>query len=200
METKNLINDRDTAHKNATESITADDWKIYRKLRNQVTSKLKAEKHKWQQNMLCTAPNSSEMWKNIKGFLGWTNNGTPKQLFDGLKICKKPSELCSIMNNHFINKVKRIRRALPLSNGDPLQLVRKQMEGRDCKFVFKAVHPDTVLKVIASLSNKKSCGTDNIDSYILKLAKHELCPAITHIVNLSLLSGCFPESWKLSLR
>jgi hypothetical protein len=45
---------------------------------------------------------------------------------------------------------------------------------------------------------EKSCGTDNIDSYVIKLAKHELLPAITHIVNLSISKKCFPEQWKLA--
>jgi hypothetical protein len=42
------------------------------------------------------------------------------------------------------------------------------------------------LKIITTLKNTKSCGTDNIDSYVIKLAKHELLPAITHIINLSI--------------
>ena len=37
-----------------------------------------------------------------------------------------------------------------------------------------------------------------IDSKIIKLAKHQLVPVITHIVNLSTKSQKFPESWKRS--
>ena len=60
------------------------------------------------------------------------------------------------------------------------------MEGKDCCFKLQAVHPDMILKIITSLGNTKSCGVDNIDSFILKLAKYELTPAITHIINLSI--------------
>ena len=72
------------------------------------------------------------------------------------------------------------------------------MENKNCTFNLEAVHPDTVLKIITSLKNTKSCGTDNIDSYVIKLAKHELLPAITHIINLSISKKCFPEQWKLA--
>ena len=44
----------------------------------------------------------------------------------------------------------------------------------------------------------KSCGLDCIDSYILNLAKEELIPAITHIVNLSIMERKFPSQWKFA--
>ena len=42
----------------------------------------------------------------------------------------------------------------------------------------------------------KSCGSDNIDSYVIKLAKYELVPVITHIINLSISQQSFPALWK----
>ena len=65
-------------------------------------------------------------------------------------------------------------------------------------FSLKAVHPDEVAKVIKNLKSTKSCGLDDIDSYVLKLACDQLTPAITHIVNLSIQQGCFPSMWKVS--
>ena len=102
------------------------------------------------------------------------------------------------MNSFFVNKVRKIRNELPPSPGDPLKLTKKLMDGKDCCFKLQAVHPDMVFKIITSLGNTKSCGIDNIDSYILKLAKYEVTPAITHIINLSISTGCFPQQWKLA--
>ena len=70
------------------------------------------------------------------------------------------------------------------------------MENKMCKLELQPVHPDNVMKIISSLKNTKSCGIDDIDSSIIKLAKNELVPAITHIVNLSITSGKFPQQWK----
>ena len=47
-----------------------------------------------------------------------------------------------------------------------------------------------------SLKSTKTCGIDNIDSYIIKLSEDELLPAITHIVNLSIKLKCFPTFYK----
>ena len=40
-----------------------------------------------------------------------------------------------------------------------------------------------------------SCCLDNIDSYILKLAKYELDPAIKHMIN-KIIKSYFPKQWK----
>ena len=39
---------------------------------------------------------------------------------------------------------------------------------------------------------------DNIDTYIVKLIKAEILPAITHVINLSISSKKFPAAWKKS--
>ena len=64
------------------------------------------------------------------------------------------------------------------------------------RFQLKCIHPDEVLSVIAKLKSTKSCGLDNIDSYIIKLARYELTPVITHIINLAIKQGKFPSLWK----
>lgn len=46
------------------------------------------------------------------------------------------------------------------------------------------------------MKSTKTVGIDNIDSYTIKLAKEELIPAITHIVNLSIEQKIFPKYWK----
>ena len=84
---------------------------------------------------------------------------------------------------------------LSSSTGDTLCLLRKLMKNRACSFKFKPAHPDTVKRII---SNSKSFGFDNLDTYCIKLVKNEVTPAITHIVNLSISNCAFPESWKKS--
>ena len=49
-----------------------------------------------------------------------------------------------------------------------------------------------------NLKNSKSCGLDNIDTYIIKLIKHEILPALTHIVNLSIETSTFPAEYKVA--
>ena len=72
------------------------------------------------------------------------------------------------------------------------------MKNKTCKFEIQPVGPDTVKSIIQNMKSSSSCGLDNISSYVLKLAIDELVPAITHIINLSIIQKKFPESWKTS--
>ena len=61
--TKALITDRDLAQKKAAESNNEDDWKLFRKLRNQINNKLRKEKRQWQAGRLKACSNTSDTWR-----------------------------------------------------------------------------------------------------------------------------------------
>ena len=46
------------------------------------------------------------------------------------------------------------------------------------------------------MKNSKYCGLDSIDTFSLKLAGQRIIPALTHIINLSIVTQQFPTSWK----
>ena len=77
-------------------------------------------------------------------------------------------------------------------------ILRELMQKRTCQLNFSPVHPDEVLKILKDLTNSAAVGLDGIDTYVLKLVKEELNPAITHIVNLSLSEQKYPTKWKTS--
>ena len=140
--------------------------------------------------------NSKDTWKHVKSILSWSSSGPPNQLVYEGALLTKPADLSETMNKFFLNKVAKLRHDLPSSTGDPLDLVKKLMNGVECKFSFKPVTPDQVDAIISKMSNSGACGVDEIDIRILKMGKQQLIPALTHIVNLSISSGCFPLHWK----
>ena len=52
-------------------------------------------------------------------------------------------------------------------------------------------------KLVSSLK-KSSPGYDNLSAAILQLSLPQICPLLTHICNLSLLEGIFPQEMKLA--
>jgi hypothetical protein len=64
--TKGLMTERDLAQKKAAETGNTDDWKHFRKLRNQINSKLKKEKTQRQANRMEMCSNTSDTWKTVK--------------------------------------------------------------------------------------------------------------------------------------
>ena len=195
--TKQKIKTRDAAQEKASETDNAEDWKEYKSIRNSVNSILRKEKEAWQRSKLeeC-AEDSSSTWQNVKNWLGWRTGGPPTKLIEDGELHTKPSKLANIMNTFFVQKVRNLRNSLPESPGDPLELTRRIMSGLSSSFSLRSVHPDEIIKIIDSMKSTRSCGQDNIDTYLIKLAKEELTPVITHLVNLSITSNVFPKLWK----
>ena len=197
QETKNLMQQRDQAQGRAASSNSQEDWKQFKKLRNQVTSRLRVEESNWQSSKLRTCTGKpSEQWQLILGWLDWKSSGSPTQLFHNGKMLNKPSEIADCQNEFFVNKVKNIRENLPAQVSDPLAKLRLLMRNRSCSFHLKSVHPEAVEKILAGLKNSKSCGLDTIDTFTLKLAGPYIIPALTHLVNLSITAQIFPGMWK----
>ena len=196
-ETKDKIKARNNSQKIASESNLKEDWDEFKRQRNEINNILKSEKRSWQENKIKTfGSDTSSIWKNVKSWLGWTAGGPPSKLIENGSVFNKPSDLATIMNNFFINKIKNLRQNLPQNPGDPLLLVQKLMENRTCNFSLTAVHPDDVLKILGKLKGSSSTGIDDIDSNTLKLIKNEIYPVLTHIINLSISNKTFPHPWK----
>ena len=87
---------------------------------------------------------------------------------------------------------------MPESRRDPLATLKKQLQGRSSSFSFCPVKPEQVDKIIKLLKNSKSSGVDQLDTYILKLARKQIVPAVCHILNLSIQTNKFPTKWKIS--
>ena len=77
-ETKLLKDQREAAKSKAAQTDDPEDWRNYRSIRNQVTGRSRADKKRWEEQRL---DNTNDMWKTVKGRLGWKNSGPPTQLF-----------------------------------------------------------------------------------------------------------------------
>ena len=193
------MKERDLAQKRASETENVEDWEQYRRMRNTINNTIRKEKKEWKEAKLKSCgDDTGTVWKNIKTWLGWSSGGPPSKLVENGSIFTKPKDLAKIMNNYFVSKVKNLRENLPPNQGDPLSLLRRIMANRKCSFKLKCVHPDTVSKIISKMRSSSSCGLDHLNSRIIKLARPHLVPVITHLINLSISSQRFPESWKVS--
>jgi hypothetical protein len=160
---------------------------------------LKNDKLQWQKRKLDSCDNNSgKLWKNILGWLNWCSSGSPTKLYHAGQIVTSPARLASIMNSFFVNKIATIQNGLPNPTDDPLSNLKHIMKDRSSVFSLTCVHPDNIKKIIVELKNSKSCGVDNIDTYILKLMVDEVLPAVTHIVNLSIQQAVFPSLYKFA--
>ena len=196
-ETKHIQAERNLAQEKAGLTNNPEDWRHYRSLRNLATAKIREDKKKWEEQRFSQDANSStDVWRTVKGWLGWNTGGPPTQLFSEGRMVTKPAGLASTMNRFFINKIKELRRKIPVANSDPLKFLREAMSDRKCKFRMKPEALADVVKLIKGLKNSSATGVDFIDTRTIKLGAEILAPAIQHIINLSISSSTYPELWK----
>ena len=196
-DTKQLMVEREAAQQKASLSDSPDDWRAFRSLRNQVTSRSREDKRKWEEMKLDPRENScSDVWKTVRGWLGWGSAGTPSQLFWEGRLVSSPRGLSTAMNKFFLDKIKRLRGGIPEQTADPLVRMKEAMRGRQCTLKLKPVDVATVHKLIRGLKNSGATGVDYLDTRTLKLISDYIAPALTHIINLSITTSVFPNTWK----
>ena len=178
--TKEVLKERNNAQATAAQSQNLDDWRLYKSLRNSATARMRQEKKAWEKMKLDSSKHDpSTLWKSVKTWLNWNNSGPPSQLFHLGRLINSPAGLAGAMNSFFIEKVSRLRQNIPGTDDDPLAKLKESLKDRQCSLTLKAVKPDDVLKVIRSLKNSKSTGTDNIDTWVIKLVASDILPALT---------------------
>ena len=112
-ETKDLINQRNLAQELASRSNKAEDWQKFKDLRNKVVTRTRNEKDKWEKNQLDNMTNTpTNLWRNIKSWMGWKSTGPPSQLFVD-KIIVKPKDIANTMNGFFYRKNFQIEEMIP---------------------------------------------------------------------------------------
>ena len=196
-DTKNMMIERDRLYQRAAESKLARDWKNFKVMRNKVIKRQRTEEFMGQKARLDqSCMDSSQTWKQVKNILNWEGASSPNQLFHDGTLYTKSQDIATAQNQFFLDKVKSIKNNLPSPSIDPLGKLKELMINRKCVFSLKPVHPDTVEKIIDGLSNSSSFGLDCIDTRVIKLIKHEILPALTHVINLSICSQKFPDLWK----
>ena len=205
-ETKTLMITRDEAMKKYNRTLLPEDWEAARSIRNHVTRLLKSEKCRDVRKRIKNCEeeqDSGRVWKNIRSYLGWGgNSGAPTRLTDAAgQLITSPAGMSELQNSYYIKKVEKIREQLP-RQGDPTARLRKFLEARPQPsppgLTLTCVTPQNIDKIIRNLKNSKACGLDNIDTYIMKLARPYIVPAVTHIVNQSITTLTFPKAYKVA--
>ena len=204
-QTKEIMLNRDKAVAKARRTKDPQDWIIATALRNTCTRILRNEKYNSLKNKLAQCEDEKDIsliWKNIKGYLGWGGcSGAPTELTDPAtgQLTNSPKKMAEIQNQYYIEKIQKIRQKLP-PQGDPTSNLRNLMKEKEQIHTdglsINTVSPEQINKIILELRNSKSCGLDNLDTYIVKLIRPHIIPAVTHIINTSISTQQFPTTYK----
>ena len=140
-------------------------------------------------------------WRSVTQWLGWKTVGSPLKLRDPSKggmVSFGVKRNCEIMNEFYIKKVKDIKENLERRDGNPCKHLENMIRSSNRKFSLKTVLPEEVLETASRMKKKPSMGCDDVPADLFLLALPYMLSAVTHIINLSLSTGIFPEKWKTS--
>ena len=179
---------------------TAHLWGKYKKLRNKINNRIKQEEVLYKKNKVAECQDSpSRLWGIAKKFMDYASPGPPAQLEveidKKITLYTKSRDLARIMNEYFIEKVKKIVEGLRNVPED-LSGCIKVMAGRKLSLSSKFVTVKKVESLLLSLKNKTSTSMDQLDNYAVKLAAHHIAGPLHHVITLSVLQEKFPTSWK----
>ena len=110
------------------------------------------------------------------------------------RILTDSTEIANCFNEYFANIGRKLSENINTSDNYQSYL----NEPTNAQFKLNYVSEKEVLKIIDSLKNKSSYGTDEISNKLHKSIKNEICNPLTLIINQSLTTGIFPNAFKTS--
>ena len=160
---------------------------IYQAARNAVTSIVDNAKCVFYSSKIIACTSSKQLFTVTNNLLGKLNCTSLPTVFP-------LHELPQMFSDFFAGKISAIREKLD-SVVPPSSPVTDHVYSGPALTVFQPVTEEFVKKVCLSAS-PKSCELDPVPSSLLFECIDVLLPCITHVINSSLSSGCFPELFK----
>ena len=206
-ETKLLIKERDQWKKVASELAQQEGgghagedqvhaWEQYKRLRNRINNKKKSEEIRYKAEKVKENLDSPEKtWRITKQFMEWSSQGPPQQLLVGGKLVTSARIIAKLMNEYFLEKIKKIRQGMGNISTN-YEACKRIMSGKSCSLSFRHVNVEKIKKLLKSLKNTKSTSVDGLDNFCVKLSSDIIAQPLHHIITLSILQSRFPTSWK----
>lgn len=107
-------------------------------------------------------------------------------------VISNPEAIAEAFNNFFIDKIQPKLPANSRPKTATLAFNNKSM------FMAPSI-PYDIKKIIMSLNSTNSVGYDGIATKILKHVSDEICGHLSHIINLSISEGVFPDALKVAI-
>lgn len=161
----------------------------YKTLSSRLTRIIKLTQKSQNDNFIRNASNKAKAtWDVINGH----KNNVPKNdiqiNIDG-NLIDDPLVIANLFNNFFIDQISKLDLS-PNSANSTIHV----------KSLFMApTIPQDINKIIMSLKNTNSTGYDGISTKILKTVSCNISPVLSHIMNLCIFNGVFPEKLKLTV-
>lgn len=199
QQTRELIRDRDEARITARQTGDQDDWRKYRNLRNNITTKLKQEYQDQDEKQLNPNNNTpAQLWSNARLVAGMSQRETPRRLIHNGRHIDKPKEMANVLNNEYISRAEEILASIPASQIDPLDNFNRMLKGRHLNMTLRTISLTELHQVMRSMRPTRSTAYDGISMKLVKQQLKVLIKPLLNLVNTSISSNTFPDNLKIA--
>ena len=199
-DTKSLMVLRDKAFSKAKTTLSADDIKNYKQLRNKTVGAIKKDK---KVAVMSEMEHGTSAWRalNLMRSKAKSANGPPSKLLLDGKLETDSLKMASAMNLFFTNKIIKLKEEMEkeTSTMDPVDFMKAHLPDNIDTLELDLISTEETEEEILKLKNSTSVGPDGISNWLMKAASKALAAPLTLVFNLSISTATFPSSWKHAL-
>ena len=187
IEVKNLSKKKETVNKCARRITTHSAWAKYHRLRNSLRNMIDTNYNEYTRDSLDHMTNPKMFWSFLRSKT--ISNHIPSDTkFQG-NTSDEPEVVANYFNNFFHSNFTHV------DNMDNLPPINS-FKNRNLSIVQLSVVEVRI--ILQNIDTSKVTGPDGIPGVFLKNCAKELAPYYTKLLNISLQTGVFPNSWKMS--
>ena len=194
-----LIRDRNKSKQHAKLTKKIDDWKQYKKARNNVTAEIRKAKREHITNKIKTSSSQTgDVWQSLSYVM--PKKKSSERILEIERDGKRHRDRKAIaenFNNYFVDVGKTLQKGISCDNSNNANNVTNR-KSRSSLSTFKEIEEHEALGVIKKMSEKKACGDDDIPMSLIKPIAHLIVKPLTYILNMSIKQNSVPEELKVS--
>ena len=178
----------------AKSSRRDEDWERYRKLKNQLTMRIRQAKiQHFEQLSEQTKQNPRKLWTELNKALGRKSKQKIDSLTTHQGILTQQQDIVEEFNCFFSASVGN----LDDTEVDPdCGVLPEKLAGSAGEFDLLKTEEEDVLMMLRTLDTTKAAGVDGISARVLKMAAPGISHSLTSLFNFCLESGQLPDEWK----
>ena len=184
-------------YRNFLKNRTAENKCTYLAYRNCYNKTVRAAKKLHFNSKIDLNCNPKNAWEFLNQAIGKNSksNSNISDIRVHNKIISDPIEIANNFNDFFSSIAENIVSEIPPTRAKPEDYMN---EYPDLNFAFKQVNKTKVEEIINKLESKSSLDINGYSTILIKKVSSVILTPLTHIINLSLSTGIFPDSLKIS--
>jgi hypothetical protein len=197
--TTGLLISRTTKNKLYIKSIshpTDSNISLYKTYRNIYNTLIRKSRQIYYSNNLHFAKKDpKKTWEILKEVTTGKNVHNPISEVQSEKgMLTDPTHIANEFNNFFSTIGSKIASSIPHSTIDPLSYIPDSPNTPQLN--INLTGPSQIIDLLKSFANKPTLDLDGISIKLLRFVSHEIAVPLSHIYNLSISQGIFPDKFK----